>query len=237
MKPFTGMIKGGEKYTAMFMLYADFGYYVDYDKVTVTNGNLLKTDFPGDGGPQLIEVEAVHEFGEGEVIKEPTAKAKGKMAYKCKNYENCEAARYEPIDKVTYEFTKGGDSTWTIGDSGTLDFTVERSYKDEDTYDKWFTGTVKVDGKAIGKKDFTAEKGSVKLALNASYLDTLSAGKHKVTVVFEDAEVSADFTVVGAGRKNKPAKTGDAAATASAWLMLVTAGLALAATGYRRKTQ
>lgn len=107
-----------------------------------------------------------------------------------------EISREEKVlDKVTISAV-GDGQIWTLGDSGNLEFVFKRSYKDEDTFDEWFTGVVKVDDEELDDSDFTAEKGSVDLKLNDSFLNTLEVGKHVVTVVFEDAESSADFNVV-----------------------------------------
>ena len=64
-------------------------------------------------------------------------------------------------------------------------------------------GIVKVDDKEISSDKYEAEKGSLKLSLKKDYLETLSEGSHKVTVVFNDevpdkgsSYISANFTIL-----------------------------------------
>ncbi len=56
---------------------------------------------------------------------------------------------------------------------------------------------VESDGKALTRdKDYTAEAGSVIITLKKEYLDTLSEGKHTLTVYFKDGQsVSLEYTV------------------------------------------
>ena len=56
---------------------------------------------------------------------------------------------------------------------------------------------VESDGKALTRdKDYTAESGSVIITLKKEYLDTLSEGKHALTVYFKDGQsVSLEYTV------------------------------------------
>ena len=102
-------------------------------------------------------------------------------------------------------------------------FKIERTV-DPETAFSHFTG-VQVDGKAVSEKDasgkanWTAKSGSVIVELQPSYLSTLSAGKHTVTVTFDDADpVSADFTV---SAKAATPSTGDPLLGASAALLAV----------------
>ena len=152
-------------------------------------GMPLKIDFDS-----LIIPSLGHDFGEWEMIEEPDANHTGTEMRKC---SRCDAVETRDMGiEVAYEFVKGDGSKWTKGDEGTLDFTVKRSYKDEDTFDEWFTGEVLVDDKELSTADFDASKGSVALKLKDSYLNTLEVGEHTLTVVFEDEYVSADFEVV-----------------------------------------
>ena len=58
-----------------------------------------------------------------------------------------------------------------------------------------FTG-LKVDDKALDESKYTKEEGSTIVTLKASYLKTLKAGIHKLTFVYNDGEVSTNFTIV-----------------------------------------
>ena len=57
-----------------------------------------------------------------------------------------------------------------------------------------FTG-VKVDDTLIDAKNYTAVSGSTVITLKADYLNTLSVGTHKLTVVYTDGEGSTDFAI------------------------------------------
>ncbi|SEG00385.1 hypothetical protein SAMN04487934_10677 [Eubacterium ruminantium] len=166
-------------------------------------GQLIKyEDYHDFGMPinisyQDIVIDALgHKFGEWQILTEPTATTKGQEIHYC---ERCDAFEVRDMDvEVTYRFTKGDGSEWKNGSTGSLGFTVKRSYKDEDTFSKWFTGNIYVDGTLLTEDDATASEGSVNIDLKDSFLNTLEVGDHTITVEFEDAEVSAEFKVAEA---------------------------------------
>ena len=63
---------------------------------------------------------------------------------------------------------------------------MKRSFDDEECFSH-FTG-VSVDGKALDKSAYKAEKGSTVVTIAADALDSLSEGDHTVTVEFDDGE-------------------------------------------------
>ena len=89
---------------------------------------------------------------------------------------------------------------YTSGDYG-LVFRGTASYSS-------FTG-VQVDGKTIGKGNYTVEQNGsgVEVYLKAAYLKTLAAGKHTVTILSTSGNASMDFTI---GGKTDSPKTFDA---------------------------
>lgn len=99
-------------------------------------------------------------------------------------------------EKAEYSFTEDGGQTWTKGSDQGASFTVKSSVNDEETF-KRFT-ELKVDGKTISEDSYTTRQGSLIAELKASYLETLSEGKHTLTAVFEDCSAETDFTVVAA---------------------------------------
>ena len=145
-----------------------------------------------------------------------------------------------PKGEPAYKVVSGAGGTWTQGSSSSMTFKVERTVDPETAYSH-FTGIL-VDGKAVpekdasGKANWTARSGSVIVELQPSYLATLSAGKHTVTVTFDDADpVSADFTV--SAKAATPA-TGDSLPGATVVLIvvaLVALGAAIAAFVVRRR--
>jgi hypothetical protein len=99
---------------------------------------------------------------------------------------------------TAYDIIKGDGGKWTKGGSTGLSFTANGAYSK-------FTGIL-VDNKVVDSKHYTAESGSTVITLKASYLDTLSTGKHTLTVVYTDGETSCEFNI--AAKSTTPA-TGD----------------------------
>ena len=99
---------------------------------------------------------------------------------------------------VAYDIIKGEDGKYTQGGSKGLSFPANGAYSK-------FTGIL-VDNKVVDSKPYTAESGSTVITLKASYLDTLSTGKHTLTVVYTDGETSCEFNI--AAKSTTPA-TGD----------------------------
>ncbi len=56
-----------------------------------------------------------------------------------------------------------------------------------------------MDGKLLTADQYTAASGSTVVTLKASYLTTLSAGKHTLTVVYTDGDCSTEFEIQSAG--------------------------------------
>lgn len=100
-----------------------------------------------------------------------------------------------------YKMIEGANGTWTQNSNGTLVFRANGDFSK-------FTG-VKVDGTLIDAKNYTAVSGSTVITLKADYLKTLSAGTHKITVVYTDGECSANFEVKKAASEQTKPTEGD----------------------------
>ena len=100
-----------------------------------------------------------------------------------------------------YKIVEGANGTWTQNSDGTLTFRANGDFSK-------FTG-VKVDGTLIDAKNYTAVSGSTVITLKADYLKTLSAGTHKITVVYTDGECSANFEVKKAASEQTKPTEGD----------------------------
>lgn len=156
-----------------------------------------------------------HSYGDWEMIEEPTADSKGVEIRTCERCGNIE--KRDSVIEVTYGVTEGEGATWVLGGTGTLGFKTKRSYDDEGAFSEWFTGEVRVDGKKLDTDAYTASEGCVKVDLKDSFLNTLSVGKHTVTIVFKDTLIDASFTVKEAdnakdgttNNKTKSPETGD----------------------------
>ena len=86
-----------------------------------------------------------------------------------------------------YKFLEGENGSWTQNSDGTLRFRADGEFSK-------FT-EVKVDGILVSADNYTAQSGSTIIILKSSYLKSLSAGTHKITVVYTDGECSANFEV------------------------------------------
>ena len=102
-------------------------------------------------------------------------------------------------ETVTYKITKGNNATWYTGSTKTLSFTANGWLQD-------FAGIL-IDGKEISSKDFTT-KGDTTVTLTNAFLQKLSAGKHTITVLFEDGEAEGAFRISGELDTSNP-ETGD----------------------------
>ena len=87
----------------------------------------------------------------------------------------------------TYNFIDGANGEWLKNSNKDLGFKTDGEFSK-------FTG-VKVDGTLIGADKYTAVTGSTLVTLKKDYLETLSVGKHTLTVVYTDGECTTEFEV------------------------------------------
>lgn len=102
------------------------------------------------------------------------------------------------------EIIMGANGIWQKGSTGGLSFTSNAAYDD-------FL-KVQIDGKDLDSSNYTVKEGSTIVTLKASYLETLSAGKHDLAIVSETGTAATEFTVKGAaatGNTDSSAETGD----------------------------
>ena len=207
--------------------------FVNYDGTVLQSGKVAKGETPkyeGTEPSRPSDEKYTYAFSGWEPA---IAEVTGDATYTAKYTET-------PKGKPAYKVVSGAGGTWTQGSSTPMTFKFERTVDPETAYSH-FTGIL-VDGKAVSEKDasgkanWTARSGSVIVELQPSYLATLSAGKHTVTVTFDDADpVSADFTV--SAKAATPA-TGDSLPGATVVLIvvaLVALGAAIAAFVVRRR--
>lgn len=106
----------------------------------------------------------------------------------------------------SYSIIEGTNGSWTNNSDKTLVFRANGDFSK-------FTG-VKVDGTLIDAKNYTAVSGSTVITLKNDYLNTLSVGTHKLTVVYNDGECSTNFEVKATSEQTKPTE-GDKSDTTS----------------------
>ena len=129
---------------------------------------------------------------------------------------------------LDYRIIAGNGSQWTAGDDGSIVMTANGPVEK-------FIG-IEVDGKAVDSGNYTVKSGSTIITLKPSYLNTLSVGKHTLTVIYTDGETSGEFEIVKNSETTIPG-TGDNS-NMMLWiaLWLVSAGV-LSAVTYRKKKQ
>ena len=128
--------------------------------------------------------------------KKPTVDAAGNVEYwyceVCNIYFSDEKAEHEITLEDTIiaklpKFVSGANQEWTKGSKDGLTFKIDTDIKE---FKK-----VLVDGKELKDTDYDIKSGSTILTLKPSFLDTLSAGKHKIRFEFNTGSVEAYFTV------------------------------------------
>ena len=104
------------------------------------------------------------------------------------SYMYCDYQDKKPeTEQNDYKFLEGENGSWTQNSDGTLRFRANGEFSK-------FT-EVKVDGVLVSTDNYTAEAGSTIITFKSSFLKSLSAGTHKITVVYTDGECSANFEV------------------------------------------
>lgn len=128
--------------------------------------------------------------------KKPTVDAAGNVEYwyceVCNKYFSDEKAEHEITLEDTIiaklpKFVSGANQEWTKGSKDGLTFKIDTDIKE---FKK-----VLVDGKELKDTDYDIKSGSTILTLKPSFLDTLSAGKHKIRFEFNTGSVEAYFTL------------------------------------------
>lgn len=103
-------------------------------------------------------------------------------------YENGKCTVCEGIDpEFQAMIIAGANGTWQKGNKNTLSFTSNASFN--------HFIKVQVDGKELDKANYEVKEGSTTVTLKASYLETLSAGKHTLSIVSETGTATTEFTI------------------------------------------
>ena len=126
----------------------------------------------------------------------------------------------DPEEPKIYRIIKGDGSSVTHGSDSDITMTADGEFQK-------FLG-IRVDGKAVDAKHYTAKSGSTVITLKASWLKTLKAGKHTLTVLFTDGQAEGTFYLKDQTDPNVPS-TGDSRQPLL-WITVMSAStLALAA--------
>ena len=103
---------------------------------------------------------------------------------------------YTVNEAPEYSFLGDSEIIWTQGSEENADFTIISDIENDLVYGK-FTD-LKIDGATVGKKNYIASSGSLKISLKADYLNTLAPGEHTVSVSFTDGNVQGKLTLLEA---------------------------------------
>lgn len=96
---------------------------------------------------------------------------------------------------------------------------------------------IKVDGKAVDAANYTVKSGSTIITLKPEYLNTLSVGKHTLTVIYTDGETSGEFEILEKAETETP-ETGDNSNVAFWIALFLIAAVCLSGTiAYSRKKE
>ena len=128
--------------------------------------------------------EADHAF-EWQIDKEATVTEAGAKHEECKvcGYKNTTVS----IDKLAPSIIDGRNAKWSKGGESDLIFKSDAAFSD-------FV-EVLVDGKTITAENYEKREGSIIIELKASYLATLAAGEHTLTIRSASGDAATKFTV------------------------------------------
>ena len=155
--------------------------------------------------------EADHTF-EWKIDKEATVTEAGAKHEECKicGYNKTAVA----IDKLAPSIIDGKNVKWGKGDENGLTFKSDAAFSD-------FV-EVLVDGKTITAENYEKREGSIVIQLKASYLATLAAGEHTLTIRSASGDATTKFTIEAEVVPPAPEST-------NAWVWIVVGVVALGA--------
>ena len=138
-----------------------------------------------------------------------------------------------PAAPADYDILNGANSKWTQDSDGNI------SVRGSGEFSKFVD--VKVDGKSVDEKYYTVKEGSTIVTLKPEYLNTLTAGKHTLEIVWTDGTADTTFTVDAKPENTdtKSPQTGDSSSIALWIALLFVSGFGVVATavyGKKRKS-
>lgn len=176
--------------------------------LTVTHGNMVQTPKKAatcteEGNTEYWYCETCKKYfsdseGKNEIAPESTV-----IPAIGHSYENGKCTVCGAIDpNFTPEIVAGANGTWQKGTQDGLSFTSNAAFDD---FIK-----VQVDGKDLDASNYTTKEGSTIVTLKASYLETLSVGKHSLAIVSDTGIAETEFTILAASNSDESlVQTGD----------------------------
>ncbi len=159
------------------------------------------------------EVERVKEIIDG-----LTENEKDLLGEDARNKLNELIERIAELEKVSFapSIVEGAHQKWYESSKANARFVSNAEF---DEFVK-----VLVDGTGLSRDNYLAYEGSTVVELKASYLKTLSAGEHTLSVVSKNGTASTTFTVVKDAKQNTP-QTGDNSGL-YLWIAMLFVGIA-----------
>ena len=157
--------------------------------------------------------EADHAF-EWKITKEPTVTEFGAKLERCTVCGYNKTKSPVIIDKLAPSITDGSNAKWGKGDENGLTFKSDAAFSD-------FV-EVLVDGKTVAAENYEKREGSIVIQLKASYLATLAAGEHTLTIRSASGDATTKFTIEAEVVPPAPEST-------NAWVWIVVGVVALGA--------
>ncbi len=140
------------------------------------------------------------------------------------------------VKEASYVVQQESVLDWTKGSGKDMIVVIKNAENDKETHLKFTALYVDDAAEAVAPSNYETAKGSLRLTLKASYLETLSVGEHTFTVEFKDGSVRQSFTVHAASAGNDSPGTGESNTFAMLCLiMLAVSGVCAVSVVIRRK--
>jgi hypothetical protein len=95
---------------------------------------------------------------------------------------------------TNYTTLSGDNQTYTRGSGSTLEMIIKRNIEDQKTFGLF--RQLLMDGTLVSESNYTKAEGSLIIRLKSAWLDTLAAGLHRLSFIFEDGVANATLTIV-----------------------------------------
>ena len=211
---FTGTIPDDAKYMMVYEAWKTDGegissdeLFNDNDHLPIWGGKLITTFDKNKTYTYTFYFKTTAESGEDSWIFGPNTKLKinGKEVEFVRDSSDNEQqfsgtakltmTPQESEEPIEYKVIEGANSSWRQNTDEELTFRIDGNLSK-------FIG-IKVDDEWVDSENYTTASGSTIVALKNEYLQSLSEGKHKITFVYTDGEVSTNFETKESGKSVK----------------------------------
>ncbi len=211
---FTGTIPDDAKYMMVYEAWKTDGegissdeLFNDNDHLPIWGGKLITTFDKNKTYTYTFYFKTTAESGEDSWVFGPNTKLKinGKEVEFVRDSSDNEQqfsgtakltmTPQESEETIEYKVIEGANSSWIQNTDEELTFRIDGDLSK-------FIG-IKVDDEWVDSENYITASGSTIVALKNEYLQSLSEGKHKITFVYTDGEVSTNFETKESGKSVK----------------------------------